>query len=345
MFTAFSTALSGMAANAAAIDVISNNLANLNTTGYKASDAQFQDLMASEMGAGSGASQIGMGVAPVRVERSFTQGSIQSTGGATDAAIQGDGFFVVRDSNNQMLFTRAGNFKVDSDGNLVTISGDKVQGWSAVGGTVNPNGPIGNVTVPTNSAIPATPTTKMTLNLNLDASAQTGTTAATFGAPIQVVDSLGATHTLTATFTKTGANTWKYSVTIPQADLASTTTTPLATGTLTFDSTGKLTSPAASDPPVSVQITGLADSAADMTVNWSLFDNNGSGLLTQFAQASSLAGTDQDGAASGQITKIGMQDGGLIIATYSNGQQATVGQLALPRFAIRTLWRQSEATI
>jgi len=169
----------------------------------------------------------------------------------------------------------------------------------------------------------------MTLNLNLDASAQTGTTAATFGAPIQVVDSLGATHTLTATFTKTGANTWKYSVTIPQADLASTSTTPLATGTLTFDSTGKLTSPAASDPPVSVQITGLADSAADMTVNWSLFDNNGSGLLTQFAQASSLAGTDQDGAASGQITKIGMQDGGLIIATYSNGQQATVGQLAL----------------
>ena len=106
MFTAFSTALSGMAANAAAIDVISNNLANLNTTGYKASDAQFQDLMASEMGAGSGASQIGMGVAPVRVERSFTQGSIQNTGGATDAAIQGDGFFVVRDSNNQMLFTR-----------------------------------------------------------------------------------------------------------------------------------------------------------------------------------------------------------------------------------------------
>src|SRR5713101_6150460 len=270
MFTAFSTALSGMAANAAAVDVISNNLANLNTTGYKATTAQFQDLMAQSLGVGGLGNQIGMGVGPVSTTRVFTQGSIQTTSGATDAAIQGSGFFVVRDSNNQMLFTRAGDFKIDSSGNLVTVNGDKVQGWNAVGGVVNPNGPVGNITFPTSAVIPATPTTQMTMNLNLNAAAQTGAVGATFAAPIQVVDSLGATHVLTATFTKTAANKWSYSVTIPQSDLATGGTPQVATGSLTFDATGQLTSPAATAPPIAVNITGLADAANNMTVSWNL---------------------------------------------------------------------------
>jgi flagellar hook protein FlgE len=137
---------------------------------------------------------------------------------------------------------------------------------------------------------------------------------------------------LTVTFTKSasGSNSWDYSITIPDADLATPSGgTPLATGTLTFDGTGKLTSPAATDPPVAVAITGLADGASDMNINWKLYDSNGNGLVTQFAQASGVSSTSQDGFQAGQITNVGIANGGLLVATYSNGQTANVGQLAL----------------
>jgi flagellar hook protein FlgE len=327
MFTAFSTALSGMAANSAAVDVISNNLANLNTAGFKATTAQFQEMMAHSLG-GSNANEVGMGVGPVATTRIFTQGSIQSTGAPTNVAIQGGGFFVVKDQNNQTLFTRAGNFEIDQKGNLVTLSGESVQGWTAVAGVVNPNGAPANITIPGGAIIPGTATTKMSMGINLDASAATGAGGA-FSAPINVVDSLGATHVLTATFTKTGPNAWSYAVTIPQADLGQGGTAQIATGNLTFDGAGKLTSPAATAAPVSLAVAGLADHANDMTVAWSLFDSAGNGLLTQLAQKSAISSSDQDGIAPGQIVKVAIQDGGLVVASYSNGLQATVAQLAV----------------
>lgn len=324
MYTAFSTALSGMAANSAAIDVISNNLANLNTTGFKATTAQFQEMMAESLGAGSVTSDVGMGVGPVMTTRNYTQGSVQNTGGATDAAIQGGGFFVVKDQNNQTLFTRAGNFQLDSNGYLITAGGQKVQGWTATGGVVNPSGPPVDLVFPSNGLIPGSATANMNLSLNLDASAATG---ATFSAPIQVVDSLGTSHTLTITFTKTGANAWDYSVNIPASDLSSGSS-QVAHGSLTFDGTGQLTSPAAG-APISVPISSLADQATDMSINWNLYDSSGKGLLTQFAQTSAVSKTNQDGIAPGQIVSVGIQDNGLVVASYSNGQQATVAQLAL----------------
>src|ERR1022692_278742 len=113
MFTAFSTALSGLSANAIAVDAIGNNLANLNTVGYKATDVQFHDLMSIALGNGSASGGVGQGVGPVSTVRNFSQGAIQTTGGAFDAAIQGDGFFVVRNSANQTLYTRAGNFVLE----------------------------------------------------------------------------------------------------------------------------------------------------------------------------------------------------------------------------------------
>jgi flagellar hook protein FlgE len=325
MFTAFSTALSGMAANSAAVDVISNNLANLNTAGFKATSAEFQEMMAQSLGQGA-SSDVGMGVGPVTTTRVFTQGSIQTTGSATDVAIQGGGFFVVRDQNNQTLFTRAGNFQIDQKGNLVTIGGQNVQGWMATAGVVNPTGATTNITIPGGAVIPGSATTKMSLSANLDATTATG---GAFSVPISVVDSLGATHVLTTNFTKTGANAWSYTVTIPQADLSQGGTAQVAKGTLTFDGNGNLTSPAATDAPTSISITGLADKASDMTIAWSMFDSTGKGLLTQFAQKSATSNTTQDGVPPGQIISVGIQDGGLIVANYSNGLQATVAQLAL----------------
>jgi flagellar hook protein FlgE len=326
MDTAFSTALSGLNADSSAINIIGNDLANLNTTGFKASEVSFQDLLSQSLGASGGSSQVGLGVGQVTALAQYTQGSIQTTNGPTDAAIEGDGFFVVNDQNNQPLYTRDGSFQLNASGDLVTASGDTVQGWSAVDGSVNTNGPVGNITVPLGANIPATPTTTMNLALNLNASAATG---ATFTAPIKVYDSEGNSHTLTATFTNSGSNSWAYAVTIPAADLATGGTTSVATGTLTFDSSGNLTTPPASSDPQTVSITGLADGAADMTINWNLYDSAGNGTITQYAEASGVSGTTQNGSGAGQISNVSLQNGGLLVANYSNGQQLTVGQLAL----------------
>jgi len=331
MISAFSTALSGLNADSSAIDVVGNDLANLNTTGYKASEVDFSDLMAQQLGVSSTSGQLGMGVGQVNAVSEYTQGSIQTTNGPTDAAIQGNGFFVVTNQNNQTLYTRDGSFQVNSSGQLVDGSGDLVQGWTATNGTVNTNGAIGAIQVPVGANVAATPTTTMSFALNLDSTPSTTSTPATFSAPIQVVDSEGTSHTLTATFTNTGTDTWSYNLTIPATDLSGGGTTPatVASGTLTFDSSGQLTTPAASSDPQPVSITGLADGAANMSIGWNLYGASGSSSITQYAEASAVSGTSQNGFAAGSINSVSLQNGGLLVATYSNGQQVTAGQLAI----------------
>ena len=329
MGTVFNTALSGLNASSTAIDIVGNNLANLNTTGFKADTVEFQDLMSQQLGTASATSQVGLGVGNAESVPEFTQGAITQTTGPYDAAIQGNGFFVVSGPNNQTLYTRDGSFTLDPTGQLQTASGQDVQGWNAVNGVVNTNTPVSNIVVPLNGVTPATATANMSATVNLDSGATAGGTDGTYSAPIQVVDSEGATHTLTVTFTETASNQWGYAITIPSADLTKASTTPLATGTLTFDGNGNLTSPAATDKPVSVKITGLADGASDMDINWNLYNSSGTGLVTQFAQTSGVSATSQDGFQAGQITNVAISNGGLLTATYSNGQSATVGQIAL----------------
>jgi flagellar hook protein FlgE len=330
MSGSFSIALSGLTADTDALDIVGNNLANLNTTGYKDTTASFYDLLAQT--AGGGAIQIGGGVSATIGQSQFTQGSIQLTGGSFDAAIQGNGFFVVQDSAGDTLYTRAGNFQLSANGTLETATGQNVQGWMATNGAVNTSGAVGNIVIPANALSTPTATTEFTANMNLQANATLNTSAATFSAPIQVVDSLGATQTLTATFTETAANTWSYSITIPGQDVTGGTAgTPsqLATGTLDFDANGDLKTPA---PPgvVPVAITGLTDGAADMNLSWNLYDaTTGAATITQFAQPSALSGTTQNGVAATEITSVSLGDGGQIVANYSDGNQAVVAQLAL----------------
>jgi flagellar hook protein FlgE len=338
MFNTYSTALSALSADSTAIDITGNNLANLNTPGYKASEVQFHDLMATTMGGGTGAAQIGMGVGPAGSYRNFMQGTITNTGNPTDTAIQGDGFYVVQNSSGQQLYTRAGNFQFDDSGNLLTATGENVEGWNAVNGVVNPSGAIGNISIPVGGVMAATPTTTMSFSMNLNSEAGTTGTGSTFSAPIQVIDSQGSTHTLTATFTKTGTNKWGYSIAIPSADLSAASSTPLATGTLTFDGSGQISSPAATTDPttgvvtppsIDVKIAGLADGASDMDITWNLADATGKSSITQLAQASAVSGTDQNGVAAGTISKVSIENGGLVVAQYSNGKQAVVAQLAM----------------
>src|SRR5437016_3822960 len=128
MITSFSTALSALSANSTAIDVVGNNLANLNTTGFKASIVSFHDLVTQSLGAGLGETQVGFGVGTPVTLRQFSQGAIQSTGGPLDAAIQGDGFLVIQGPNQSIEYTRGGNLQVDNDDNLTTASGEAVHG-------------------------------------------------------------------------------------------------------------------------------------------------------------------------------------------------------------------------
>ena len=329
MFDAFSTALSALNANSTAINIVGNNLANLNTVGYKSDDVQFSDLISQQLGGTSSSNSVGLGVGPAQDVKQFTQGSISQTNGPLDAAISGDGFFVVHDATGQQVYSRAGNFTLAKDGTLLTANGDKVQGWNATGGVVNLAAPIGDITVPVNGVVPAVATANLSVTANLDARPAVGSSAATFSSPVQVIDSQGGSHILTVSFTKTGVNAWDYAVTIPAADLKAGGTTSIKTGSLTFDATGKLLTPASGAAgSIALPITNLADGAADLTVNWNLY-NGTTGLLTQFAQNSGVSATAQDGLVAGQIEKISMGDNGQIIASYSNGQQSTVAQVAL----------------
>jgi flagellar hook protein FlgE len=334
MFTSFSTALSALNAMDTAIDVVGNNLANMNTPGFKTSEVCFSDLVTESLGAGLGTTQVGFGTAQPLTVREFTQGAIQTSAGLMDAAIQGQGFFVTTDSSGNALYTRAGNFTTDESGNLITDTGQDVQGWTTIDpttGEVDTNGPIGNIVVPVGTLKPPTVTTTFTDNLNLDS----GSTAATaaFTTPMTVYDSLGNSHVLTLSFQSTGSNTWSYNVSIPGADLTGGTAgTPTdiagASGSFSFDTNGNMTSPTAGSP-INFSITGLSDGASDMNLSWNPYNSDGSGRITQFDQPSASSASSQNGAAAAQLVSVGLADGGGIVAQYSDGTQMTVGQVAV----------------
>jgi len=331
-FTSFSSALSALNANTTAIDVVGNNLANLSTTGFKASAVAFHDLVTQSLGAGLGETQVGFGTGVPLTTRQFTQGALQATSGVLDAAIQGDGFFVLQDSSGAQLFSRAGNFQVDAEGHLLSAAGDSVLGWTQINGQVNTNGPIGAITVPVGTLQAPRATSTFSLDMNLNAAAAVGSTDGTFSYPMEVIDSLGTSHVLTITFNKTGGGAWDYSVSIPGEDLTGGTAgTPsvLTTGQLTFDSSGNLTSPDVTGRLINIPATGLVDGAADLNVNWDLYDASNAPRLTQFAQISAVSSNGQDGQPAAQLVRVGLSDGGNILAQYSNGQQTVVGQLAM----------------
>lgn len=331
MFTSFSTALSALAAHSMAVDVVGNNLANLNTPGFKASTVSFRDLVTQSLGAGLGETQVGFGTGTPFTTRQFTQGAIQTSSGLLDAAVQGEGFFILRNDNNAMLYTRAGNFQVDDSGNMMTMTGVRVQGWvEGADGTVNADGAIGDIVLPVGTLKTPMATKNFSLDINLDATGVNGAPDGTFSTPITAIDSLGTTHVLTITFTKSAtANQWTYAVTIPAADLTTPPAAPLATGNIVFDTSGRLTTPAAGTPTVDVNVAGLADGAADLAMKWSLYRTSGTARLTQFAQPSAVSAETQDGSSAASLTRVGLADGGKIVAQYSNGQQRIVAQVAL----------------
>jgi flagellar hook protein FlgE len=335
MFTSFSTALSALNATATAIDVTGNNLANLNTPGFKTSVVYFRDLVTQSLGAGLGETQVGFGTGRPLTIRQFTQGAIQSSTGLLDAAVQGDGFFVTKNAQGNTLYTRAGNFQVDDAGNLKTVTGERVQGWmslDATTGVLDTNAATGDIVVPVGAAKQPSASTGFTMDLNLNSSAAADATSK-FSDTIKVYDSLGTSHVLTVHFQKTAANEWAYNTTMPGEEISGGAAgTPFdisgASGTLTFGPDGQLTSPAVGSP-IGIDLPGLTTGASDMHLDWNPYTTTNAGRITQFGQPSAPSASTQNGSAAAQLIRVGLADGGNILAQYSDGQQVIVGQVAM----------------
>ena len=325
----FSIPLSGLSANSQALSVIANNLANMNTVGYKSTRALFRDLFYQQVGStGSGNPlQVGVGVTVSAISTISTQGSIESSGVPTDVAIQGDGFFVV-DQGGARFYTRAGNFSLDANGVLVTANGENVLGYLATNGVINTNQTLSPMAIATGQTNPPNTTTNVQVNLNLDANEPVGTL---FSTAVEVNDPLGATHILNFDFTKASANNWTYQITIPAADVgAAGAPVVVNSGTVTFDGTGTLTAPAAD--VTGINITGFANGSNDITFDWQLYDSAGLPLLSQVAAPSAVSSTRQDGFSSGTLQSFTIGSDGIIQGIFSNGQTLPLGQIALATF-------------
>jgi len=330
--TALFTGASGLQANSAALDVIGNNLANLNTTGYKTQRTLFKDLVYQTMNPGSAPTatsggtnpaQNGFGVAVGTVDSLFSQGSVNPTGRSLDAAIQGSGFFVV--SNGQSTaYSRAGSFGVDAAGFLVDPNtGFRVQRTGTVGqGSATTPGfqvpGINDIRVPFGAGAQGTPTSSVTLQGNISSGLSIGQTAST---AIQVFDSQSSPQALSLTFTKTGVNTYDVATSVSNG------TATLPPTSVTFDTSGLLVSPAT----VTVNVAGI-NGAAAQTVTVNLGTAGQATGLTQFGGASTAAAVTQDGSGSGTLASVSFDGNGQLIGQFSNGRTIPLAQLAIAGF-------------
>jgi flagellar hook protein FlgE len=335
----FSTPLSGLSATSNALSVVANNLANLNTPGYKGQSASFRDQFYQSLGSsGSGdPMQVGGGVAIGSITTKFTNGNTSNTGVSTDVAISGSGFFVT-DSAGAAGYTRDGHFSINDEGYLITESGQLVMGYKAdANGVVSSAQTLSALQMSKGMTIPATPTGLVRLNMNLNADASAAQQDVT------VYDSLGTAHVMTFKFTKdpSPARTWSYSISMPKGDFAESPATDpvLQTGKLTFDTSGKLTTPSANISgiklPTGAGAVTFKDGAesAGFSFSWQLLDDNNNGLMTQTGSASGASSTYQNGYASGTLNDYVVNTNGTIEGKFSNGQTMTIGQLALATFA------------
>jgi flagellar hook protein FlgE len=341
----FSAGLSGLNANAVYLSVIGNNLANINTIGFKSSSVSFMDLVSQTVGGSSGnPMQVGLGVVTGSISPVFSQGTIENTREATNVAIQGGGLFVVRGADGTS-YSRAGQFSFDNKGTLVSPDGYKVQGYTTTDpttGSIIVTGQPTDITIPPGVLRPPVATTVFGTTSNLDAATPTGTAAVT---TVQLYDALGEPHVATITYTKgAAAGAWTYNITVPGAEITGGTTgTPFSVGSgaLTFDATGKLASFTAAapatgggTPPADVTFTTPTwkNGAAASALTWDMVDANGKASITGFSAPSATSSKVQNGSAPGMVDNISISADGTIVATVGAGQTVSIGRLALATF-------------
>ncbi|MGQ0843564.1 MAG: flagellar hook-basal body complex protein [Sporichthyaceae bacterium] len=303
--------ISGLRQHQTMMDITGNNIANINTTGFKSSTTVFQDTL-SQMLRGAGApvgeeggtnpAQVGLGVRLSAITTNFAQGSAQSTGRSTDLMIQGDGFFVVR-NGGENLYTRAGAFSFDTNGRLVSPEGASVQGWSANGGVVDTNAPVGDIVLPVGSVLAPVATTTVNFGGNLPSDAPVGTVVRS---AIRTFDAAGTAIDLDVTATLGAGGVWS---------LASGAGT-LSPATLSFTGSGATPSSTA----ISFTATGGQVIALDTS------------KVTGYAGQTSMAATAQNGSAMGTLQAFTMSQDGTLIGVFSNGLKSPLGQVALANF-------------
>ncbi len=344
MSFSFSTALSGLNAASEKIGVSGNNIANANTVGFKSSSVSFADVFTNSSGIrlnGAGtALQFGKGVRLAATPTDFAQGTLDLTNTATNAAIEGNGFFVVADNQGALTYTRAGDFALDRSGNIVNPGGQFVQGYAAVNGAIPSGASLATLKVPIGETQAPVITTAATFRMNLNSKDAVGTE---FHALVNVYDSKGAPHKMDLVFTKAGNGSYTM---LAQVDGVAATTSvnggaaSAAPVPVTFDSAGLLTS------PTSLAVVAPAAALAGATlpsVTINLSDPvTGAGHFTNYASPSGVASTQQDGFAAGELVGLAQspdQNGGLY-AVFSNGQRRLLGQMALATFTSQSSLRR-----
>lgn len=337
--------ISGLNANSVAMEIIGNNLANMNTPGFKYSRADFQDVMAKIMSQGL---TIGRGSVIGGSTMVFSQGGFETTDNATDLALSGEGFFMVRDTlNNGSFYTRAGAFKVDSTGYLVNSSGYRVQGFA-----LDANGEIEGL--PTDILIPTAPmnpvaTTEITMLANLDADAEyvgpfdltdpDGTS--NFATAITVYDSLGSAHQVTTYFTKAatagpgGGGLWNYNVVVGADDATGGAAYIASTGTLEFSTSGALQ---AHTPGASANFNFVGNVTQGQVIEMNFgtpIADGGTGLdgTTQFSDTSAIISQRQDGYAPSYMESLAVNEDGIVYGQFANGKSQNFARIAVVNFA------------
>jgi len=307
MLRSLYSGISGLRSHQTMLDVTGNNIANVNTTAFKASAVQFQDTLSQltsaaggpqEQIGGTNPAQVGLGVRVAGISTNFAQGSAQSTGKASDLMISGDGFFITK-VGTQTLYTRAGAFDFDGAGNLVTPDGALVQGWAATGGVIDEAGPLSTIVLPKGAISPAVTTTSATFGGNLPDDAAVGTVLVR---DVQVYDATGAERTLGLTFTRSAAG-WDVVGDDPAG--------PTATGALTF-------------------AAGALTSGGTLTVGGIAVDLSG---LTGFSGLTTVAASDQNGNAAGTLQSYTLSADGTLIGSFSNGSSQALAKVVLATFA------------
>jgi flagellar hook protein FlgE len=314
MLRSLFSGVSGLRAHQTMLDVVGNNIANVNTIGFKASSVEFEDTLSQALKAagapqgaqgGTNPAQVGLGVEVAAINTSFTQGPAETTGVSTDLMIQGDGFFMVKDGGQQ-VYTRDGAFSFDQNGNLTTANGGMVQGWTAVNGVVNTSGATAGIKLPLGASMPPTGTDAAVLAGNLPADGS--------GSPptndLKVYDTKGVLVDVTLSYKyDTTSKTWSLNFNDPSA-----ATQPAAVP-LAFNPDGTISTAS----PVSVTLNGQAVK----------LDITG---ITAFGGENTAEVVSSNGNAMGSLASYSISPDGTIQGVFTNGMKQPLGQIALATF-------------
>lgn len=316
--------VSGLRGNAQALQVIGDNIANVNTVGFKASKIIFGDILSTILSNGSTTMQFGRGTMINGVTQSFEQGAFENTSSATDLAIDGNGFFIVNNGTGN-FFTRSGQFRLNNAGVLADPNGNTLQGFDITSGVTS-----SSLTDIDLTGVQSSPqeSTAFTLGANLDSSASASTS---FTSPITIYNSVGDEVILSLTFVKQSGNNWN----IGYSSSVGTVTT--ASATVSFDTSGQLTIPI-TEPTITIDYSAASPPAATQTITWDLLNSSGStnGKLTGFAAPSNNNSVVQDGFPTGTLIGIAVDTDGVLSGLFNNGQTQELFQVALASFVSPT---------